>query len=582
MLSKYPNLSRIINILDDYLETKHSEFFGSERIHPVLKLKTHKILHDNLWGTNRFYWHELAIIDSPIFQRLRDIHQTGLAFHVYMSAHHTRFEHSLGVTTIASRIFDEIRDRHYDDLHNIAKVVFQDNDAQKHIDRLRMELRLAALLHDIGHSILSHTSEQVYGKLSLLVNAADELYALTGKTKGAGEVVSFCFAKTNAIGQLLKHAENHLLDNNQKDLIEKIDLNNVALIIVGRSCHPYLQFMGDIMSSGFDADKLDYLFRDALNAGLPLKYDFERYLYSVVLDEAILADGDDRLDKLYNSPNLPGIERKSRDHNSNYPYFDVYRLRLPKKAMNTIEQIVICKLMLFSYIYHHRKVRAAEGMVKRILERLVAKWKTEKLPDEEILKKFLDLTDSTLFAPNLDHLTDDQIVEKYRYRTANRLLPREVYGICGGSYRSHAEEHLAKTFLVDLQDPDNGDKKIHELENAIGAELLIAKKDIAQTPEEALAEAGVWLDVPKAPEFHEVTDMVVREDARSSGVQLTRIFPIKQWTEAYTHFRYHVRIFAFSEYLYLVEPAAKKAMERIVKIRGNQFYSIIKRDRHET
>ena len=124
MLSNYPNLLKLIDLLDNHLQERHSEFFGPDSSHPVLKLKDSKILHDNLWGTNRFYWHELAIIDSPLFQRLRDIHQTGLAFHVYMSAHHTRFEHSLGVTAIASRIFDEISGRHSDDLKNIVEVVF--------------------------------------------------------------------------------------------------------------------------------------------------------------------------------------------------------------------------------------------------------------------------------------------------------------------------------------------------------------------------------------------------------------------------------------------------------------------------
>ncbi len=578
MLSNYPNLLKLIDLLDSHLHERHSEFFGPDSSHPVLKLKDSKILHDNLWGTNRFYWHELAIIDSPLFQRLRDIHQTGLAFHVYMSAHHTRFEHSLGVTAIAPRIFDEIAGRHSDDLKNIVGAVFPDQDFLQILNRLRKELRLAALLHDTGHSILSHTSEQVYGRLKLMKEATEELSDLTGKSKGAGEVISFCFAKTRAIAQLLERSKNHLLNESKADLGE-IDFTNVALIIVGRSCHPFLQFLGDIISSGFDADKLDYLFRDALNAGLPLKYDFERYLYSVVLDKNILRDDEDRLKALYSSPGLPGCARKEPNHRYNFPYFDTYRLRLPKKSMNTIEQIVICKLMLFSYIYHHRKVRAAEGMVKRMLERMVANWEQIGLTEESIFRKFLDLTDSALFAPGLGQDSSDSAIEQYRYRTTNRLLPREVYGICGGSYASHAEEPLLKTFLVDLQDSQSGETKIQEMERAIGEELLSIDNNIGQTAEEALVNAGVWFDVPKPPEFHEVTEMVVREHTKSSGVPLTKIFPIKQWTEAYTHFRYHVRIFAFSEYLPQVEQAARRAMERVIKIHGTQFYEVIKRDR---
>ncbi|MGA7878194.1 MAG: hypothetical protein WCA08_21220 [Desulfoferrobacter sp.] len=117
------------------------------------------------------------------------------------------------------------------------------------------------------------------------------------------------------------------------------------------------------------------------------------------------------------------------------------------------------------------------------------------------------------------------------------------------------------------------------MERAIGEELLRIDKNIGETAEEALENAGVWFDVPKPTEFHEVTEMVVREHTKSSGVPLTKIFPIKQWTEAYTHFRYHVRIFAFSEYLPQVEQAARRAMERVIKIHGTQFYEVIKRDR---
>ena len=55
-------------------------------------------------------------------------------------------------------------------------------------------------------------------------------------------------------------------------------------------------------------------------------------------------------------------------------------------AMSTIEQIVICKLMLFSYIYHHQKVRAAEGLLIKLLQGAVGRWQDKGLTDEEILE----------------------------------------------------------------------------------------------------------------------------------------------------------------------------------------------------
>lgn len=73
--------------------------------------RSSKIIHDSLWGTSRYYPHELVIIDSPIFQRLRRIAQTGLASVAYPSLNHSRFEHSLGVATVVKRFVRKLQER---------------------------------------------------------------------------------------------------------------------------------------------------------------------------------------------------------------------------------------------------------------------------------------------------------------------------------------------------------------------------------------------------------------------------------------------------------------------------------------
>ncbi len=91
----------------------------------------------------RVYNHELEIIDNPIFQRLRRIKQLSGAHLTYPAAQHTRFEHSLGVMHIASQAGQALKE----------KGIMKSDDIEI--------LRLAGLLHDIGHGPFSHLFEEI-------------------------------------------------------------------------------------------------------------------------------------------------------------------------------------------------------------------------------------------------------------------------------------------------------------------------------------------------------------------------------------------------------------------------------------
>ena len=98
---------------------------------------------------------ERAVIDSRPFQRLRNIHQLALTYLVYPGATHRRFEHSLGVMDLATRIFDtvtNIENIYHPDVRDIVP----DKDALRY---WRSVLRMAALCHDVGHLPFSHAAE---------------------------------------------------------------------------------------------------------------------------------------------------------------------------------------------------------------------------------------------------------------------------------------------------------------------------------------------------------------------------------------------------------------------------------------
>jgi len=577
-LQNYPKLSQVTDGLDQYLRETHPTFFGSSATHPVLDLKRQKVVHDNLWGTNKFTWVEWLVIDSPIMQRLKDIHQVGLAFEVYPCAHHQRFEHSLGVLTLASKTFDACVSHNTGDLQTFLSKLYDDAAYEECIKRLRQELRLAALLHDTGHSIFSHASEKVYSKIPLLVEASAELTEIAGKEKGAGEVISFCLTQTKAIRELIERGRSKLIGTAAFDEYDgAINLDHVSLLIVGRAWHPYLQFLGDIISSAFDADKLDYLLRDATGAGLPLRYDLDRYLHAVHLKRSELVDGEELLKKLFEALAPGKALRLTATSKQPFDYYETYRLRLPRSALNAIEQIVICKMMLFSYLYHHTKVRAIEGLFERMLSRAQNNWQTEKgATGLTVLCRYLDITDASLRSHYFLG-SSDPVVKEYAYRLVNRLVPREVMRI-NSSIASHADRAPINDLLSDLQNRSKRDDLISKIESAMGDALVKRNaRTFGTNAADALALAGAWLDVPKAPKFADIDE--VASGAEDENLELKHIFPVDKWTQAYTAYSYNVRVFAFSEYVADVSHAARTALETVTGVKSPDFYKRISRSR---
>ncbi|HWV37302.1 MAG TPA: HD domain-containing protein, partial [Vulgatibacter sp.] len=105
-------------------------------------------IRDPIHGSIALDARELAVVDSPFFQRLRSIRQTGFADLAFPGATHSRYVHALGACHLSGRIFERIATR----LPGLPT-------AER--ERLRAGLRLAVLLHDLGHAPFSHSSESI-------------------------------------------------------------------------------------------------------------------------------------------------------------------------------------------------------------------------------------------------------------------------------------------------------------------------------------------------------------------------------------------------------------------------------------
>ena len=186
-------------------------------------MSTERHIRDPIHGFVSVQGRELDVLDTPLFQRLRRISQLAMARLVYPGALHTRFDHTLGVLNVASRM---CRQLDVDDHH--TKII-----------------RLAALLHDIGHGPFSHVSESILTQIS-----GDALANQAGKKEKIHELITQQIILENADLQ-------HGLSRKDREEV-------VALLRDGLDQRLYR----DIVSGPLDADKQDYLLRDSYFCGV--------------------------------------------------------------------------------------------------------------------------------------------------------------------------------------------------------------------------------------------------------------------------------------------------------------------------
>ena len=364
-----------------------------------------KNFYDSVWGTIEINRGEVFILDSPILQRLRYIKQLGLADLLYSSANHSRFSHTLGVVQTADvmqrQIEKELTKKNFKTDENVNQIV-----------------RLSAIFHDCGHMFCSHASERffqkktTYSRFKEIDSAREEFNRRLEIKPSLSEIISISIVQSPAVKKLISIVEAGLVNmdfNNGKadEVIEKI-----CCFILGFPYSEKLLPYSQIISGQIDSDKLDYLKRDSHSTGVPSAVDMSRVFQK-----------------------LRVVETKrpfSMKSTSNEDVEARYTLAIAPAAINTVDQLIVSRYMMFENVYFHQKTLTAEELLRYAMGKLDAS--TKGLLDNFrtiLLLKDCDVIHCDFEAAVRNYVEDFSIIDYEEFQAAcsilNNLYKRKLF-----------------------------------------------------------------------------------------------------------------------------------------------------------
>lgn len=358
-----------------------------------------KRIHDCIHGTISLSKFAVRIIDSKIFQRLRDLSQLGTCKFVFPNANHTRFEHSIGTYHIASRLLEKLPqkinkslDTYLSTIPELQRYYKEMYDGQLHLlDLYVCELiKIAALCHDLGHGPYSHVFDDVF-----LVDLKKEHNYCASHEERSCVLLEMIIKNDDILKNIVKDDEIQFIKSlinpseSQKGFIYEIVANK---------------------KTNLDVDKFDYLQRDIYALNFIAKIDI-----STMVDQIKIVDNHE-------------VFSDDINHLYSFTYPD------PGKAVDDITNLFRTRHRLHLQVYRHKAVISAQLMIVEIFKLLDdILGLSESIND---MNKFCKMTEGYILnsvkfiEDHLEILNPEQLI---RFNKAieliNNLETRNLYSI---------------------------------------------------------------------------------------------------------------------------------------------------------
>lgn len=311
-----------------------------------------------------------TIVDNPIFQRLRNLHQLGVCYFIFPNANNNRFEHSIGTYHLAGLMLEKIiKNSSYSEINkclieikfirNYLLKNFELEDNESNIlflekintvlldDYLTELIKIAGLVHDIGHGPFSHLFDEWLHSIPNIKSS---------------KLIDHESRSVILLENIISDRKIKLLDE-EYYIREFID--NEAFLFISELINPNpdtpKNFIFQIISNslnGLDVDKLDYLYRDSFYLGSGNPYDLSRVISHVqVINKNIC---------------------------------------FPEKISYEIYKIFRSRYDLHKQFYSHKTTICIEYMIRDVLENIDPILKISDSIKDENINKFIDLVDHTI------------------------------------------------------------------------------------------------------------------------------------------------------------------------------------------